>query len=235
MSDFQAGFVARHTAAAELLHQAFAPTPRGFAPVAIGAAPVPAPKHFHPADRAARPTAGWDPLDADAAPSAFIDPVETAHAAGFAEGEAAALARAAERQAADAALLAGLGAALATSGRIDRERVARHIRETVMLLVTKLVGEAGVSGDLLFARVAAATELLADAAESALLRLNPADVALVAGRLPQTVFAIGDAAVARGGFVLESASTVVEDGPDLWLSQLAQAIDRVAVPAATAC
>jgi flagellar assembly protein FliH len=30
--------------------------------------------------------------------------------------------------------------------------------------------------------------------------------------------------------VLESASTIVEDGPELWLEQLAQAIDRVAVP-----
>ena len=28
----------------------------------------------------------------------------------------------------------------------------------------------------------------------------------------------------RGSFVLESASTVVEDGPDLWLDQLATAI-----------
>ena len=231
-SGFQPGFVARHAAAAELLQQAFSPTPRAFAPATLGGAAT-GPRHFHPADRATNPTAGWNPLDASAPPSEFIDPVTTAHAAGFAEGQAAALATAAERDAADRALLTGLAAALATSGRIDRERVARHIRETVMLLVTKLVGEAGVSADLLTRRVADATELLADAAESALLRLNPADVALVEGRLPQTVFAIGDAAVGRGSFVLESASTVVEDGPDLWLDQLGQAIDRVAVPAAS--
>jgi flagellar assembly protein FliH len=46
------------------------------------------------------------------------------------------------------------------------------------------------------------------------------------------VFAVGDVHVARGSFVLESASTIVEDGPELWLEQLAQAIDRVAVPTA---
>jgi len=36
--------------------------------------------------------------------------------------------------------------------------------------------------------------------------------------------------VERGGFVLESASTIVEDGPELWLEQMAQAIERVAMP-----
>ncbi|MDB5694828.1 MAG: flagellar biosynthesis protein FliH [Sphingomonas bacterium] len=229
---FRAGFAARHAAAAELLQQAFSPVPRDFAAVAVGAA---TPRHFSPADRGTNPTAGWNPLDANAAPSEFLDPVATAHAAGFAEGQAAALAAATERGAVDRALLSGLAAALATSGRIDRERVARQIRDTVLLLVTKLVGEAGVSPDLLTQRVATATELLADAAESALLRLHPDDVALVEGRLPSTVFAVGDAAVARGGFVLESASTVVEDGPDLWLDQLAAAIDKVAVPSTPSC
>ena len=73
--------------------------------------------------------------------------------------------------------------------------------------------------------------MLADAGESALLRVHPDDVALLDGRLPDTIFAAGDAGVERGGFVLESASTVVEDGPERWLEQLAQAIDRIPVPA----
>jgi flagellar assembly protein FliH len=120
--------------------------------------------------------------------------------------------------------------ALGAAGRVDRDRIARQLRQTVMLLVAKLVGEAGVSAELLAARVAAATDLLADAAESAMLRVHPADVALLEGRLPDTIFAVGDAAVARGAFVLESASTVVEDGPELWLEQMAAAIERAAVP-----
>ena len=231
MSDgFQAGFAARHTAAAHLLQQAFAP-PSGFAPVAIGAPAGPSgPKHFSPADRDSNPTAGWNPLDPHQPHSEFIDPVAAAHTAGFAEGEAAGLAAAEENAARDRRLLADLTVALGQSGRIDRDRVARHLRQTVMLLVGKLVGETGVSADLLATRVAAATDLLADAAESALLRVNPADVALLEGRLPGTLFAAGDASIARGGFVLESASTVVEDGPDMWLEQLAATIDRVAVP-----
>ncbi len=228
---FTPGFASRHAAAAELLHQAFAPSPRGFAAVAVGSAP--APRHFSPADRAANPTAGWNPLDPSQAANPRLDPVAAAHAAGYAEGEAAAVAVQGERNDADRALIVNLTAALAASGRVDRDAVARRIRQTVLHLVTRLIGETGVSGDLLTARVAAAADLLADASESALLRLHPDDVALVEGRLPATVFAAGDASVARGSFVLESASTVIEDGPDLWLDQLAQAIDRAAVPGPT--
>lgn len=227
---FMPGFAGRHAAAAELLHLAFSPVVRPFAPALAHTAAPAGPRHFNPADRANNPTAGWNPLDANAPPSEFIDPVAAAHAAGFAEGQAAAVAGLAERQLADRTLLAGLAQELGTSGRIDRERVARHIRQTVLHLVAKLVGETGVSPELLAHRVTAATELLADAAESALLRLHPDDVAVVDGRLPSTVFAVGDPHVARGSFVLESASTVVEDGPDLWLSQLAATIERVAVP-----
>ena len=74
------------------------------------------------------------------------------------------------------------------------------------------------------------SDMLADSAESALLRLHPEDVPFVQGKLPATVFPVGDPHVQRGGFVIESASTIVEDGPDLWLEQLAQAIDRVPIP-----
>ena len=228
---FTAGFASRHAAAADALQAAFAP-PAGFAPADIrerawGHA---GPKHFNPADRAVNPTSGWDPLDPDAVPTPFIDPVQAAHSAGYAEGLAAAALAAREGGSRDERLLAELAAALQAGSRLDRERMARQLRQTVLFLVSKLVGEAGIAPDLLAGRIETATELLADAAESALLRVNPDDIALLEGHLPPTVFAAGDAAIARGSFVLESASTVVEDGPDLWLEQLAQAIERVPVP-----
>lgn len=232
-SEFMPGFAVRHQAAAHLLQQAFAP-PSGFAAADLRAAPQP--RHFSPADPAApKPTAGWDPLDPTQPPSDYLDPVAAAHAAGFAEGQAAAVVAAEEEGVRDRRMLADLGTALAAAGRIDRERVAQHLRQTVMLLVTKLVGEAGVSPALLAARVAGAADLLADTAESALLRVNPLDVPLLDGRLPNTIFAVGDAQVMRGGFVLESASTVIEDGPELWLEQMAAAIDRVALPTMAPC
>ena len=240
---FTAGFASRHTTTANILASAFAP-PSGFAAADIrdrATAPRTArstatsftvepstPRHFSPADPDVNPTAGWDPLD-PVSESAFIDPLAAAHAAGYAEGLAAAAAAAQETAARDQGLLGGLASALGDD-RIDRERIAAQLRQTVLFLVSKLVGDVGIAPDILAGRIETAAELLADSAESALLRVHPDDVALLEGRLPKTIFAAGDPGVARGSFVLESASTIVEDGPELWLDQLAQAIDRVPVP-----
>ncbi|WP_267395493.1 MULTISPECIES: FliH/SctL family protein [unclassified Sphingomonas] len=236
MSEFVAGFAARHDTAAHILQAAFAP-PMGFAAretwTREAREPAAArPRHFSPADPATRPTEGWDPLDAEAEPSSFINPVETAHAAGYAEGLAAAAAAARETGDRDRALLTELTAALANGHQLDRERIAGQLRQTVMFLVAQLVGEVGVSPEWLTSRIEAAAELLAESSESALLRLNPADVPMIESGLPKSIFAAGDATISRGSFVLESASTVVEDGPALWLDQLAQVIDRIPVPSA---
>jgi flagellar assembly protein FliH len=251
MSDFAAGFTegftARHNAAAEALHRAFSLGEHMFAPSDIkqragnrqprSYSPEAGPKHFSPADPDANPTEGWDPFSADAeedgrpaAANGFVDPIKAAHDMGYAEGKAAGLAEAAANNLHERQLIEAITAELRVAGQLDRERMAAQLRQTVMLLVARLVGEAGVDGELLARRVAAATEMLADGAESALLRVHPDDLPLIEGRLPKTVFAAGDAAIERGSFVLESASTIVEDGPGLWLEQLSQAIDRVALP-----
>jgi flagellar assembly protein FliH len=236
MSDFVPGLAARQGSAgiAEALQRAFAP-PVGFAARTVApreTAPYVEPRHFSPAEPGHKPTEGWDPFDAaqDVAPKPFVDPITAAHDAGYAEGFAAARAEADMANEAQAALLRQVSEALAQGAHFDRERLAGHLRQTVLHLVGKMIGEAGVAPDILAGRIEAAIELLADSAESAILRLNPEDVALVDGKLPKSVFPIADAAVQRGGFVIESASTIVEDGPDLWLEQLAAAIDRVPLP-----
>jgi len=243
MSSFAPGFAGRHRAAEHVLQRAFG-DPVGFAASkidAIGRRAAPegpsAPRHFAPADPSANPTEGWDPFEAAAQPAptpsqAFVDPIAAAHAAGFEEGRAAALADLEATQAREAALLEQVSVALASAAHFDRERMAGHLRQTVLHLVAKMVGEIGVAPDILAERIEAATDLLADKAESALLRLHPDDVELVQGKLPASIFPVGDPHLARGAFVIESASTIVEDGPDLWLEQLAQAIDRVPIPPA---
>lgn len=245
MSEFTAGFSSRGQGVAEALKAAFAPRV-GFAPadlrdrVARGgpmsfapqAASENGPRHFSPADPDANPTEGWDPFDAAAASTPFVDPIEAAHSAGYAEGVAAAQAEMAVTGERDRTLLAALAQALQSDDRIDRDAVAQRLRQTVLFLVTRLVGEIGVEPDLLARRIETAVDLLSDAAESAILHVHPDDVALLEGKLPRQIFAVGDASLTRGSFQLESAATIVEDGPELWLEQLAHAIDRVAVPGA---
>ncbi|MFD1787455.1 FliH/SctL family protein [Sphingomonas floccifaciens] len=240
MTDFQAGFVSRHDAAAAALSAAFAVPggfeprdlagthsrgrPRSFSPQGEGG-----PRHFTPFDPDNRSTDGWDMLNPDDT-NGFSDPVAAARDAAHAEGFAAGLAHAAAEAGRDRALADALGAALGAGVAFDRDRLALQLRQTVLLLVSRVVGDVGVSADLLTQRIETAVEALADSAESALLRLNPSDVGLVEGRLPATLFAVGDPHVTRGSFVLESASTIVEDGPDRWLEQLTAAIDKVATP-----
>lgn len=240
MSEFIPGLAARQGSAgiAAALQRAFAP-PASFAPRAVGprdTLPTVEPKHFAPAEPGHKPTEGWDPFDPEQDPQppaqVFVDPIAAAHAAGYAEGLAAAHAEAAAAADQQAALLQQVSEALSQGAHFDRERMAGHLRQTVLHLVTRMIGEAGIAPDVLAARIEAASDMLADSAESAILRLNPDDVPLVEGKLPKTIFPIADGAVARGGFVIESASTIVEDGPDLWLEQLAQAIDRVPIPPA---
>ena len=190
------------------------------------------PRHFHPVNRAEDAPENWDPFaacehGAEPAP----DPIAMARAAGYAEGVEAATAEfqaLAAGQARDGQLIDGIAQALAS--RIDRELIAGQLRHTVMALVTRLVGEIGVDADRLTARIEGAVDLLTDAQESAMLRVHPDDVALLDGRLPQTIFPVGDPTIERGSFVLESASTIVEDGPRLWLDQLAAVMDKVPVP-----
>lgn len=239
MSEFQPGFAGRHRAAAHVLQRAFE-APIGFAPSEvehIGRRRTEedlAPRHFTPATPGANPTEGWDPFEADLSAQApahvFVDPIAAAHDAGFAEGHAAALAEIEDVKARESALLEQVSVALAQGAHFDRERMAGHLRQTVLHLVTKLVGEVGISPEMLAARIGAAVDMLADSAESAILRLHPDDVPLIDGKLPASMFPVGDPHLARGAFVIESASTIVEDGPDLWLEQLAQAIDRVPIP-----
>lgn len=195
----------------------------------------PQPQHFRPATPGANPTAGWDPFDpmgdkAKAAPQATQDAIETARAEGFAEGVAAAERMAAERGEADAQALARIATGLENMSGFDRDALATRLRQTVMFLVARLVGETGVSAELLTRRIDAAAALLAESAEAVALKLNPDDLPLVETHVPAGITASADASIERGGFRLETRSTAIEDGPAAWLNQLAAALDRTALP-----
>lgn len=233
---FVAGFAPRQDDAAVRLQRSFAARPAGFSPgdliarieEAFSAAPQP---HLTPEPAPVAEAPSFDPVAAAMAQEPAVDPLAEAYQAGMDAGYAAARAEFEAGAARDLALIEGIATALNADEWIDRERIARQLRQTVLHLVSGLVGQTGIAADLLAGRVEAAAELLADQAESAILRVHPDDVALLEGRLPETIFPVGDATLTRGSFVLEAASTIVEDGPELWLEQLTSALDKVAVPA----
>jgi flagellar assembly protein FliH len=199
----------------------------------VGFSPAPEPKHFRPADPGLKPTAGWDPFDPlGDRPKADTgsDAIDAARAEGFAEGMATAERMAAERGEADAQALARIAAALEATAGFDRDALAGRLRQTVLALVSRLIGEAGVSTELLTKRIEAAVTLIADSAEPAMLRLNPEDLKLLEGHVPAPLLAVQDPAIERGGFRVETRSTAIEDGPSAWLNQLAAALDRAALP-----
>lgn len=246
MSDFTAGFASRLDAAARALAHAYAEEPEGFAPrdlkARAGGRPQPprggeaGEAMFSPQPVGARFRVAPDdeteveiPGTEGLAPG-FNDPIAQARAAGYTEGYRHGHEQGALERARDQALMRELGETLKSAERVDRDLIAQRLRQTVLFLVSKMVGDLGVAPDLLARRIEAATDMLADSAEAAVLRVNPEDLPLLADILPETLHPIGDHAIERGGFVVESAATIVEEGPDLWLEQLAQAIDRVGVP-----
>lgn len=192
MSDFSANITDRHHAVGQALHRAFDPAPGSIAEADIK-------RHANDA--------------------ASTTPMAIAQAAACIEGMAATVAESGEAHAPERAMLIELAVALRNKDRIDREQIARQLRQAVRLLASGLIAP-----DILARRIELAAQRLADSAESALLRLHPDDVAQLEGKLPGTVFAIGDAGVGRGSFVLESASAIIEDRPEQWLEQLAQAM-----------
>ena len=243
MSDgFVAGFAARHDLPRRARRRRSRPLP-GSSDRLRGPTPCPArieaptaaagtPTHFSPADPRRNPTAGWDPLDP--------------------RRERERLRRSARRRARrrlcrracrraqpstqatptrDRALLAGLADALVAGRRIDRDRVARAAAPDRAAPGHAARRRGRASRPTCSPPASRPRPIcLADAAESAMLRVHPDDVALLEGACPPPSSRSATPRVARGSFVLESASTIVEDGPELWLDQLAAAIDRVPAP-----
>ena len=163
--------------------------------------------------------------DPEPAPAPQIDP-QSIFDAGIAEGQR----QAAAAHAADAEACARLLSTAASADRFDRPALAQRLRQTVLHLVGAILGECGISPERLASRIDEAVRLLADVTEPARLSLHPDDLAMIGPKLAVNIAGIPDPAIERGGFRLETLSATIEDGPTLWLDQLGEALDRVAVP-----
>ena len=77
---------------------------------------------------------------------------------------------------------------------------------------------------MLAVRAQRAAAMLARADDERVLRLHPADLKLVALRLPEGLAVLEDPALERGALRIESSSGGVEDGPEHWRRAIAEAV-----------
>ena len=183
-------------------------------PLAALAAPggfAPDPRFMAAVAAAAEPAAPPDPLGA-----AWDD----GHAAGYAQ--AAAAAAAAEVLAAEAR--GRIELALLRLDRDLAEQLRQRLGSAVRALCEASLVPLALDPGMLAARVERAAAMLSRADDERVLRLNPDDLGLVAGRLPDGLAVLADPALERGALRLETANGGVEDGPAHWARVIADAV-----------
>ncbi|MBB5686452.1 hypothetical protein [Sphingobium boeckii] len=106
--------------------------------------------------------------------------------------------------------------------------LASLLAETVDRLVRQIVGEAVIDADLLDKRVAVVAQLIADASAPRRMRLHPDDIKRLEGA-DLDVEIIPDAGMLPGSVFVETGTGWVEDGPDVGLEKLRQALERMGI------
>jgi flagellar assembly protein FliH len=152
------------------------------------------------------------------------DPVAEAYQAGFAEGAAMARASECDRQAAESSERRAIELAFA---RFDSESAALlqdRLRDAVAAICQRMAGEIALDPERLAARVEAASALLRRRHDQRLVRLHPADLAMIAGLTPAGLRIEPDPSLARGQLRVETEDGGVEDGPEQWRAALAEAL-----------
>lgn len=144
----------------------------------------------------------------------------------FAQGQAAGRA-AAETEAADNA--ASQRALRLTFRALDEAAMgvlAEDLAATVMALAEGVLGEAAVDRDGLLARCTAAAQRIGGAAETLVLHLHPADIALIGPEALAGWRVLPDSAMTRGALRIEGPEGAVSDGPEDWRRAIAAAVRR---------
>lgn len=150
------------------------------------------------------------------------------HARGWDEGYAAGCAET-QRAAADAAAeqAAARGKIDLTLARLDAEQqelLRQKLFAAIEVLCEASLAPLLLDREALAARVERAAAMLARADDERVLRLHPADIALVSGALPEGLELRADPALERGALRLETANGGVEDGPAHWRRAIAEAL-----------
>ena len=158
------------------------------------------------------------------AASADPDPVSLA----WADGHAAGLAEArAEAEAAAAEAAAARDAFAASFARLDAE-LAEDLRQklhaTVIALCEETLRPLALDEAALARRVERAAQLFTRADDERVIRLHPDDLAAVAPQLPADWTFLPEPALERGALRVETLSGGIEDGPEQWRRDIAEAL-----------
>ncbi|KQM14826.1 FliH/SctL family protein [Novosphingobium sp. Leaf2] len=146
------------------------------------------------------------------------------YARGYAEGHAQAQTEAA------AVLLAHDTAHQALSlafARIDaqlEEDLRARLRDTVAALCEAALGPLALDANALATRIQRAVAMLSRADDERVVRLHPADIALLSDCMAADWTVRPDPSLERGTVRVETASGGVEDGPATWRAAIAEAM-----------
>ncbi|MCJ8156350.1 FliH/SctL family protein [Sphingomonas sp. LaA6.9] len=197
----------------------------GFSPA--GFAPSVQPRFVPWHDKYAEPAAAPDAADASVE-SGLVDTVQLqadAFSEGFNEGRRTVeMEVAAERQA-----IARLVETLEQYRPEPPQMLAEMLAETVDRLVRQIVGEVVIDRAMLETRVDHVAGIIAEAAAPARMRLHPDDVARL-GNIRLELDLVADPALIPGSVIVETATGWIEDGPEVGIEKLRQALDRMSVP-----
>ncbi len=152
------------------------------------------------------------------------DPVARAYADGYAKGAEEAGAQAQADTAREMAARGKIEAAFERLAESDTLRLEERLRETILLLCEQAVAPLAIDPEGLSLRIRKALALLRRAEDERVLRLNPQDIALVSGHLPDDLKVEADAALERGEIRVETADGGIEDGPQQWRRILTEAL-----------
>ena len=160
----------------------------------------------------------------------FVEPaidLDTLRADAMAQGFAAGLEAGRREAAPEREALHRLASNLERLRPEPTQGLGAMIAATVERLLHEGVGEVPVDLDTLVARATAAAAMIGEETRPAVLKLNPDDLARLAG-IDLPVAAEADATLAPGALRLETGAGSIEDGPAVRLDRLKAALERIA-------
>lgn len=109
------------------------------------------------------------------------------------------------------------------------EALAELLAETVDRLVRQIIGEAVIDQAMLEMRVSHVAEIIAEATAPARMRLHPDDLERL-GTARLDLEMVADPALLPGSVIVETGTGWIEDGPEVGIEKLRQALERMSVP-----